>query len=190
MYGRDVHTALLFRQRDAGRVPAVGELPRRRVDRQAEIVAEVGARNALRKVFLVARPPGPREIGLRERRRAAHGHNSRLPPIRTDTLFMTPPLFRNTRERARAFHLAGFLRLSVGRIRFEPDGGGVSTSRNPDAGSHVRPARASVIRNVLPVPVVLSRLSSPPFTSTAHFAIARPSPDPPMPSDREFPPRS
>jgi hypothetical protein len=76
---RDVHTTLLFRQRDAGRIPAVGELSRRRVDRQTEIIAEVGARNTLRKVFLVPGTPGPREIGLREGRRAEDGQPQQTP---------------------------------------------------------------------------------------------------------------
>ena len=100
--GRDVHAALLFRQRDPRRIPAVGELPRRRVDRQAEIVAEVGARNALRKVFLVPRAPGPREIGLRERRRAVSTSPARQQaPADSyrNTLFMTPPILARIRAR-------------------------------------------------------------------------------------------
>ena len=43
------------------------------------------------------------------------------------------------------------------------------------------------MRNVLPAPVVFSRLRRPPLASTAHLAIARPSPDPPMSVDCVFP---
>src|SRR6266576_1212035 len=37
----------------------------------------------------------------------------------------------------------------------------------------------SAMRNVLPLPFADSRLNRPPLTSTAHFAVARPSPEPP-----------
>jgi hypothetical protein len=66
---RYVHAALFFRKRDARRVPAFGKLARVVVDRQAEIVAQFGARDALWKVFVVTRLPDTRQVGLRCRRR-------------------------------------------------------------------------------------------------------------------------
>ena len=73
----DVHAALLFGQRDARGIPAVGELPRGFVDRQPEIVHELGSRNALEKVFLISRLPHARKVRLRPSRAACeHGQKA------------------------------------------------------------------------------------------------------------------
>jgi len=50
---RDVHAALVFLEREARRVPAVGEEPRGAVDRQAKVVAKVGTRSAILLVFVI-----------------------------------------------------------------------------------------------------------------------------------------
>src|SRR5687768_3957054 len=54
---RHVDAALLFRERDARGVPAVGVLARGVVDGQAEIVAELRARNALGLILVIAGLP-------------------------------------------------------------------------------------------------------------------------------------
>ena len=61
--GRHVHAALLLGQRDAARVPAVGELARRVGDGQSEVVAQLRTGDALRLIFLVAGLPDAGEIG-------------------------------------------------------------------------------------------------------------------------------
>jgi hypothetical protein len=68
--GGGVRLALVFRQRQQPGVPAVGAQPRRLVDRQARVVADVGSRNPLDLILMEDRRPHPREIDLRERRPA------------------------------------------------------------------------------------------------------------------------
>jgi hypothetical protein len=64
-----MHAALLFGQRDPRWIPAVAKLAGGVVDREPEVIAQLGTGNAFRLVFVIAGLPDPREIGLRERGR-------------------------------------------------------------------------------------------------------------------------
>ena len=59
---RRMRFALVFRQRENGRVPAVSVQPRRLVDGDSEIVPDLGAGNALRLIFVKTRRPLAGEI--------------------------------------------------------------------------------------------------------------------------------
>ena len=67
--GRDVHLALMLGQRQSRRIPAERPLPRAVGDRQAEIVAELGAGNALGLIFIESGAPAARQVNLRVCRR-------------------------------------------------------------------------------------------------------------------------
>src|SRR5215469_15723017 len=60
---------LVLAQRQDRRVPAVSLQAGGVVDRQPEVVAELGTGNAVLLILVVARGPLAREIDLRERRR-------------------------------------------------------------------------------------------------------------------------
>ena len=169
---------------------------RRGVDRQPEIVAEVRARNALREVLLIPGAPGAREIRLRERRapRSASARHASSPPSVVHMPRVIAPPSLNTPLPARdvspwrsTIRLKPDLRRDLARARgvigqlCSPDGLSSSCAR-----ARCRGHAGSVIRNVLPVSFVFSSRSCPPLTSTAHLAIARPRPDPPMSSDRRL----
>src|SRR6185503_14772468 len=55
-----------------GRVPCIAAHPRRLVDWDPEIVAQLRSRHALRLVFPEPRRPLTREVDLRPRRRSVH----------------------------------------------------------------------------------------------------------------------
>src|SRR5207249_7584622 len=62
---RDVYLTLMFLEGQARRVPAERPLPGGVVDGKAGIVREVGARNALREVLVIAGRPAAGQIDLR-----------------------------------------------------------------------------------------------------------------------------
>ena len=65
---RDVDAALLFRHGDTRRIPAFRVAARAIGERQAGVVAELGAGHALAEVLLIPGRPGAGEIDLRGRR--------------------------------------------------------------------------------------------------------------------------
>jgi hypothetical protein len=67
---RHVHPTLLFRESDPGGIPALGKLAGGGIDWKTQVVTQFRARNPLREILLIARPPRSREIGLCERGRA------------------------------------------------------------------------------------------------------------------------
>ena len=72
--GGRMRLALVLGQRQQRRVPAVGAQPRGVVDRQAGVVADLGARHALDLVFVKDRRPHATQIDLRRgRSRGARG---------------------------------------------------------------------------------------------------------------------
>src|SRR5204863_8961592 len=64
---RHVHPALLLRQGQPVRVPALGVPAGAVGQRQPGVVAELRTRDALAEIFLIARRPGAGQIDLRER---------------------------------------------------------------------------------------------------------------------------
>ena len=67
---RRVRLALAFGHGPFGRIPGIRAQPRRVVDRQTRVVADVGPGTALRQVLVESLAPHAGEIALRVRRRA------------------------------------------------------------------------------------------------------------------------
>ena len=78
--------ALVLGQRQQRRVPAVGAQPRRVVDRQPGVVADVGARNALDLVFVEDRRPHAAQVDLRRRRTHAEDRETIAATTTTPTV--------------------------------------------------------------------------------------------------------
>ena len=70
-----MHAALVLLQRQPRGIPAVGEEPRRAVDRQAAVVAQVGTGPTILLVLVPQRVPVARERRLRPRRGAVQQDN-------------------------------------------------------------------------------------------------------------------
>ena len=76
---RHVHPALLLRQRQPVRVPALGVPAGAVRQRQPGVVAKLRARHALAEILLIARRPGAGQIDLRERRLSAEPERDHAP---------------------------------------------------------------------------------------------------------------